>query len=600
MDLQTGLSSFFNERFGMFVHWGLFSVAAGIWKGRQQAQDELGEGIIQSFHIPIAEYKELAAQFNPSLSYAENLVRTAKETGMRYLVITAKHADGFCLFRSAVNTYNAYDSIGRDLVLELARACRKYGLKLGLYYNHTLDYSEPDALGTLSVSGRRQEIPYANTWDFPDEEQKDFSRFLYGKVFPQVKELLTQYGDILLMWFDFPHNISQDQCRELYALVKSLQPDCLVNSRIGNIISDYYDLGDNQIPTIPMDVAQECLVTLNDTWGYKATDHNWKQPEQIIDMLARTASCGANLLLNVGPKSDGSLTAETEDILSQVSAWVARNKAALYGTRRSPFSTTFDWGHVAQKGNKLFLYMKDAEERSVELNGLDSEIVRVSAVGAELEVPFSQISVSGQYKRLTIKIPRAREAKPVYCLESQTAIHIDGRIMQQGGSLRLHPIWAVKATSISDGESIAGIDKEINVFEIQNGMRGLAVNRIAVAAGWRDSREHLRWEAFFTQPGSYQIQLITQPGEHIGDERCGVAVTVEDPSGNRTSARKQQLTEDFQFQVSKTGRENSRIGSLCGSVQILSPGLHRIRLSRLKSGDNNLPVVWLQFAREKD
>jgi len=183
---------FMEMHLGMFVHWGLYCVPAGVWKGQALEQWQLGEGIMFYMRIPLAEYREFTAEFRPSPDWAENLVRSAKEAGMRYIVITAKHHDGFCLFRSQHNDYNARDQIGRDLIEELAETCRAQDMRLGFYYSHTLDWSEPDARGNRSASGYKTER--GNTWDFPDETAKDYSRFLHGKVFTQVRELLTQYG----------------------------------------------------------------------------------------------------------------------------------------------------------------------------------------------------------------------------------------------------------------------------------------------------------------------------------------------------------------------------------------------------------------------
>lgn len=596
MDKNKLLKHFFADHLGMFVHWGLFSVSAGIWKGQQLGQYELGEGIIRTFRIPIAEYRELAKQFRPKDSWAEDLVLTARDAGMRYMVITAKHCDGFCLFRSKVNDYNAFDAIGRDLIQELAAACRRYGLKLGIYYNHTLDCSEEHAPGSISASGVRLDQPLCNDWDFPDNDHKDYKIFLHKKVMPQVRELLTQYGDIVLMWFDYPHNITPEQCHELYDLVKSIQPDCLVNSRIGNIVSDYYDLGDNQIPTVPMDVPQECLVTLNDTWGYKVSDHNWKEPGQIIDMITRSSECGANLLVNVGPMSDGSLTPETDHILQAVSAWVTRNREAVYNTRRNPFRTTFDWGHLASADDRLYLFMQDGHQRNIEINGLISQVGQAYGLPDHNPISFSQSAATDDCRCTRINIPVSSLEKPVYCLVCTESIRIDDSLLQQGDSLRLHPVWAQKST-VCGQASASAIAKEINVFDKFNGKRGLAVNRIAVVAGWKSKDEYLQWQAVFTKPGTYQIQLVTQPGEHINQKQSGVAVALSSPEGNHQIAETNILAEDRIFQVSKTGKENSRVVSLCGICQIEKPGLHTVSLKRLHSNDINIPVVWLQLNR---
>lgn len=595
MDDHPMLINFLNDHFGMFVHWGLFSVAAGVWKGQAQEPRSLGEAIMLDFRIPLAEYRKLADAFRPDPDYARNLVRAARDIGARYIVITAKHCDGFCLFKTAVNDYNAYDMIGRDLIGELAEACREEGVKLGIYYNHTLDLSEPNALGTMSLSGNPSDL--GNTWDFPNDIRKDFSRFLYGKVFPQVKELLTGYGDVLLMWFDYPHNITKEQSLELYRYVRSLQPQCLVNSRIGHHIGNYYDLGDNQIPTVPMGIPQECLVTLNDTWGYKRNDHHWKSAGEIIGMIARTASCGANLLMNVGPTSDGSLPEATIHILKDIARWTSVNGEAVYGIRCSPFKSTFDWGYVASRDNALYCYMKDNQARSIELNGLVSEVESITALDGGDPVHYEQKTGPAGMRSLVIRLPASAGIMPVYRIRCKSTIKADDRILQQGDLLELHPFWARKCRKGPDGDYGARMPAENNVFDRDNGRRGLAVDRSAAASGWFSQDEYILWEAVFAKPGKYEISMVTLPGPHIEDERCSVCVEADGPDGFCQTISTPKLRESYRYRLSETNKTNIRVVSPCGAIEIGEPGPYILRLYRTRNGGPALPVVSLRFTR---
>lgn len=310
---------FKSAQFGMMVHWGLYSLLAGEWKGGRTPL--IGEWAQSYFRIPNSEYGALAAAFHPILFDAEEWVQTAIDAGMSYLVVTSKHHDGFAMYRSRVDPYNICDatSFRRDVIGELAEACRKHGIKLGLYYSQDLDWHEPNGGGYTKGRTHRGGISWTNDWDFPDNDRKDYTQCFEEKIKPQVEELLQNYGDLCLIWFDTPATISADQSRELFDLVKKHQPGCLVNSRIGNGLGDYRSLGDNEIPDrgVQEELA-ETPATLNDTWGYKAFDQNWKPAEEVLRLKKHLNERGINYLLNVGPDSLGRIPAASVEILRKV------------------------------------------------------------------------------------------------------------------------------------------------------------------------------------------------------------------------------------------------------------------------------------------
>lgn len=315
---------FKQAKFGMMIHFGLYSLPGGEWKG--QRMDDIGEWLQAHFRIPNAEYGQLAKAFNPILFNPEEWVKTAKEAGMEYFVITSKHHDGFALFDSAYDNYNSVKGtpFGRDIIAEVGEACYKHGLKLGLYYSQELDWHEPNgggySLGHTHIGNAgRFDVSWTNDWDFPDNDKKDFTQCFECKIKTQVKEILTKYGDICLIWFDTPGDITPAQSDELYQLVKTYQPDCLVNSRIGNGLGDYQSMGDNEIPDFYVhDRLVETPATLNDTWGYKAFDNNWKNANRVIELKEHLNSRGINYLLNVGPDGLGRFPAPAMDILREV------------------------------------------------------------------------------------------------------------------------------------------------------------------------------------------------------------------------------------------------------------------------------------------
>ena len=309
---------FREAKFGMMIHWGLYSLLGGEWRG-QRMGPYIAEWAQEYFRIPLSEYSELAKAFNPLYFDAEEWVRLAKDAGMKYVVFTSKHHDGFAMYKSKVSDYNVYDRtpFHRDVVEELAFACRKYGLKLGLYYSQDLDWSHPDGGGYKSGKTWCDCVAYlTNNWDF-DDAKKDYSRCFEQKIKPQVTEILSNYGDICLVWFDVPQTISPEQTEELYKLVKSLQPDCLVNSRIGNGYGDYESAEDNFIPDNAKTHLYECPCTLNDTWGFKYYDANWKSAEKIAETKKHLNALGCNYLLNVGPDGLGRIPAPSQEILKK-------------------------------------------------------------------------------------------------------------------------------------------------------------------------------------------------------------------------------------------------------------------------------------------
>lgn len=324
---------FREAKFGLMIHWGLYCLPAGEWKGRRTPH--IGEWLQAYFRIPNAEYHRLAEAFNPILFNADEFAALAADAGMKYLVITAKHHEGFALFRSRVSDFSAPDGtpFRRDILEELAAACQKRGIRLGLYYSQALDWSHPHGGGVAwghtweGVGGS-----WTNDWDFPDNAHKNYTICYEEKIKPQVREILTQYGDLCVIWFDTPCDISPEQSRELVDMVHKYQPDCLVNSRVGNGLGDYASLGDNEIPADlgfsrredphgEHGTAQfslyESACTLNNTWGYKSFDNNWKDAGKVLEIRDHLNSLGINYLLNVGPDGLGRIPGPAVEILKE-------------------------------------------------------------------------------------------------------------------------------------------------------------------------------------------------------------------------------------------------------------------------------------------
>ena len=320
---QDAKMQWFREaKFGLFIHWGLYSIPAGEWKGKPVAG--IGEWIMNHAKIPVKEYEQLASQFNPVKFNAEEWVQMAQDAGMKYLVITSKHHDGFAMYHSAVSKYNVFDDTPwhHDPLKDLAAACARHGIRFGFYYSQAQDWHEPNGVG--------------NTWDFGPEDKKDFDQYLRGKAEPQVKELLTGYGPICLVWFDTPYLMSGNRGQRFIDIVHSLQPATLIDGRLG-AEGDYRSMHDNEIPNEVLPGDWEVPATLNHTWGYKKDDTDWKSPEDLTFKLADIVSKGGNYLLNVGPTSEGVIPQASQDNLRAVGRWLKVNGEAIYGAGPTPF-----------------------------------------------------------------------------------------------------------------------------------------------------------------------------------------------------------------------------------------------------------------------
>jgi len=326
------LKWFDEAKYGLFINWGLYSIPAGEWKGKKYPN--IGEWIMHDAKIPVKEYEQLAPQFNPDKFNAEEWARLAEDAGMKYLVFDCKHHDGFALYHSEVSKYNCYDATPwkRDPMRELQAACDKHHIKLCFYYSQATDWHEPN--GGM------------NNWDFKPDKDKDFDQYLRDKSLPQVKELLSNYGPIGLIWFDVPVMMTAERSKRFADLVHSIQPGTLINSRLGQgSLHDYQSMGDKEIPSRGIPGEWQTAATINDTWGDKKDDHNWKQPDNITFKLVDIVSKGGNYLLNVGPAGDGSIPQPSQDILRRVGKWLKVNGESIYGAGKTP------WGEELEKPN---------------------------------------------------------------------------------------------------------------------------------------------------------------------------------------------------------------------------------------------------------
>jgi alpha-L-fucosidase len=464
-----------DSRFAMFIHWGLYSELAGKWNDKTYYG--IAEWIMKRGKIPVTDYEKVAGRFNPTGFDAREWVTLAKDAGMRHIMITAKHHDGFAMFKSAASPYNIVDAtpFQRDPMKELTDACRAQGLRLGFYYSQTQDWHERDAVG--------------NDWDFKTDGA-NFQRYLKTKAIPQIEELLRSYGSIAGVWFDTPGPISTDESKMLVDLVHKLQPQCLVNSRIGNNLGDYDTLGDQEIPRLPRPGLWESIDTHNDTWAYAWYDCNWKSPVEIAKRLVRVVSRGGTYMLNVGPDGTGRIPEQSARILREVGKWVHAHEPAIHGASPTPFGP-LAWGECTARGNTLFLHVFQwpADGRLI-VPGLKTKVTSARLDdGSKLAVKTSADTVI-----ITMPANRPDTLIPVVTLE------LDG------------PAEASRSQFVINGcrqalESGVAVLTDCQKTDVRWMEKFGDWKHAECVAGWQGAKSAATWEFRTVAPGSFYLDV---------------------------------------------------------------------------------------------
>jgi alpha-L-fucosidase len=497
-------------RFGLFIHWGLYAQPAGEWKGEEIPG--ISEWIMARAKIPVAEYEKLATTFNPVKYNAEEWVKLAKQAGMKYIVITSKHHDGFAMFHSKASKYNIVDAtpFDRDPLKELAEACEKHNIRLGFYYSQAQDWHEPGG----TYYNIEQGEPH---WD-PDLVREPLMDYIEGKAVPQVKEILENYGGLDILWWDTPRGMTEEAA-EVLQEVADQYPAMLTNNRLYRPWPGDFSTPEQHVPPTGLDYDWEVCMTMNTSWGYKHYDHNWKSSETLIRMLVDIASKGGNLLLNVGPTAEGEIPGPSIERLQAIGKWMDVNGESVYGTEASPFFK-LPWGRCtsreAKDGTTLYLHVFNwPEDQLLRVPGISTKVSSVKLLArGDQELNFHW---DGQ--DLLIDLPD-QAPDPV-----NTVIVVETR-----GSLEVES----NMPSLEEGQIVLPAD----FADIHN--RGYGTHAVLEGSGaearitnWVDPRARLEWMFQTTEAGKYLVKAQVKADDlnkltiKIGEEEIEAEVLTD-------------------------------------------------------------------------
>ncbi len=483
-----------DARFGMFIHWGVYAVPAGTYNEKQIGG--IGEWIMFQGEIPVKEYKAYAKQFNPVKYDPDAWVQLAKEAGMKYIVITSKHHDGFALFDSKVTDWDIVDATpyGKDLLKPLAEACRKHGLKLGFYYSQAQDWCHP---GGAKAGGKQ--------WD--PAQAGDMDQYLRQIAVPQVKEILSNYGDIAVLWWDTPSDMNRERAA-MFEPVVSQFPNIITNNRLGGGYRGDSETPEQHIPaTGYKDRDWETCMTLNDTWGFKSYDHNWKSTQTVIRNLVDIASKGGNYLLNVGPTAEGEIPQPSIERLKEVGQWMRINGDAIYGTTASPFAK-LEWGRctkkVHQDGTTLYLHVFDwPKDGKLMVPGLKNKIKSAHLTASNQAIQAESVSDG-----VMLSLPQAcpDSIATVITVETEGDLEIEKILPKQSedGTILL-------PASIADIHNRMESDTQVE-----------SKDNIPNIGYWTDAQSWVEWQFKIERPGVFAVTAqIASPAQ---DSRAEIKV----------------------------------------------------------------------------
>lgn len=485
--------------YAMFVHWGLFSQLGNKWKGKTYYG--IGEWLMNDrmANISPEEYMPIAKDFNPKDFNARDIARLAKEAGMKYIIITSKHHDGFAMYDSKACNFNVVEKtpFGRDPMKELSEACKEFGLGFGFYYSHNQDWTYP--------GGNRG--PQKDAAGNP----KSFDDYFKEKCLPQVEEITKNYGEIQLVWFDTPGNMPPKYAKKLVEVVRKNQPDALVSGRVGYNMGDYQTLGDMEIPLKNIDGMWESIDVTNDAWGYAWYDQNWKSPKQILSNLISTVGRGGTYMMNVGPDPLGVIPEQAQQSLRSVGRWISRYPDVIYGAGASPWKHAFPWGDATTNKDEIYLSIYNWPT-----NGklyVPGVLTRIDEVKLLTEKKEKKLKYTQEENWLVIDIPTTMPEKLVSVLRLRPAKHAE---FKADATLAIDPEIGLYASTLFATVQNGNMRKHSWMEKFGEWKNAHVVDN------WKESTT-VTWEIEVKTPGLYQVDL-----NYAGESRLVWQVTNEE------------------------------------------------------------------------
>ncbi|WP_167605183.1 alpha-L-fucosidase [Maribellus sediminis] len=542
-----------DARFGMFIHWGLYAEPAGEWKGERIPG--ISEWIMCNAKIPVKEYEKLAETFNPVKFNADEWVKLAKFAGMKYIVITSKHHDGFAMYHSLASKYNIVDAtpFTRDPLKELADACKKYDMRLGFYYSQAQDWHEPGG----TYRGYDEGKPH---WD-PDLVREPFMDYIEGKAIPQVKEILENYGGLDILWWDTPFGMTEEAAEKLKAITDDY-PKLITNNRLYRPWPGDFSTPEQYVPPTGLDYNWEVCMTMNTSWGYKWYDDNWKSSEDLIRMLVDIASKGGNFLLNVGPTAEGEFPEPSVERLKAIGTWMQKNGESVYGTSASPFFK-LPWGRCTVKkvrgGTNFYLHVFDwpknglltvpgfkANVKDIYLLSNSNQHFAWKFDGNNLDIHAPSVIFDEVNTVVVVKV------KGQYIVESNKPTLFNGSILLPADFADVYnPGYGSHAKIEGQGTK-------------------------SVISNWVDGRSKLKWIFDVSEPGKYRVETLVN-----AESSSGLNMEIGD---NKIAS--EIRSTDGKFDVVKLGE-----------IEISETGDHMISLVPDRENWNGAELMYLELIK---
>jgi len=483
-----------DARFGMFIHWGVSAVPGGEWKG--QTIHGYAEHLMRIMRISKAEYTELAKQFKPTDFVAETWVKSAKAAGMRYFIVTAKHHDGLAMYNSEYSDFDlSMTPFKRDPMAELAAACRKYGLKFGFYYSHAFDWEHPDAPGNdwefNNPGGDKNLFGGRNWFEHHPELIPKAVKYVNEKSIPQIKELIRRYNPDIL-WFDTPHKLPFSENLRILEEIRKVAPDIVVNGRLASIGSmnfgDYQNTADRPAEFYPVTGDWEAIPTTNESYGYNQHDHSHKSPTFFVQLLAKAASRGGNLLLNIGPMGNGAFDPVDEAILKRIGKWMDVNAESIYKTHKTTLPLQ-NWGVTTQRNDKLYLHIFDwPSDGNLVIGGLKNKIGKAYFLADKKQKPLATTRLNTLDLGLTLPGKAIDSLNSVIVLEPIGEVEADEtRLLEPNNTNRL---LAFDATLHGGGFGFG--DGKPKRFYVDN---------------WTEKSQWISWKLRLNKAAKYAVRL---------------------------------------------------------------------------------------------